>query len=71
MIIYTCPECGHDLMSVTCACIPPIHEYHCYNCGWSHSNREEVVKIPFSNNNLKIRDATQEEMQYVVEIGKH
>ena len=74
MIIYTCPECGHDLMSEVLTCMPPIHRYFCSKCGWSHSEQEEVVRIPFGGNSLKMRDATLEELQtvedYIDEISK-
>lgn len=61
MIIYTCPECGHDIMSEVLTCNPPIHKNYCPNCGWSHSKQEEVVRIPFNDNNFEMRDAIMEE----------
>lgn len=65
MIIYTCPECGHDLMSEVLTCNPPIHKNYCPNCGWSHSKQEEVVRIPFNDNNFEMRDATIEEQESI------
>lgn len=70
MIIYTCPECGHDLMNEVLTCNPPIHEYYCPNCGWRHHDREEVVRIPFGGNGLAMkslvmREATDEEAKKV------
>lgn len=50
MIIYTCPKCGHDLLSEVLTCLPPIHRDYCPNCGWSHEEREEVVRIPYGGN---------------------
>jgi len=47
MLIYTCPKCGHDLMVSVLTCIPPIYKYECVKCGWSHEEREEVVRVPF------------------------
>lgn len=47
MIIYTCPECGHDLLSEVLTCMPPIHRDYCPSCGWSHSKREKIERIPF------------------------
>ena len=76
MIIYTCPECGHDLKSEVLTCNPPIHKDYCPSCGWSHSHseQEEVVRIPFGGNSLKMRDATSEEQkniqEYIDEISE-
>lgn len=67
MIIYTCPECGHDLMSEVLTCMPPIHRYFCSKCGWSHSEQEEVVRIPYGGNSLEMRDATLEEQKSIQE----
>ena len=50
MIIITCPKCGYDLKSEVLTCNPPIHKDYCPNCGWSHSNREENVRVPFIEN---------------------
>lgn len=37
----------------------------CPSCGWSHSKQEEVVRIPFGGNSLKMRDATKEEQESI------
>lgn len=50
MIIYTCPKCGHDLLSEVLTCMPPIHRDYCPNCGWEHSKQEEIKRIPFGGN---------------------
>lgn len=50
MIIYTCPKCGHDLLSEVLTCLPPIHRDYCPNCGWRHEESEEVVRIPYGGN---------------------
>ena len=50
MIIYTCPKCGHDLMNETLTSYPPIHKKYCPKCGWSHSEHEEIVRVPFKEN---------------------
>ena len=52
MIIYTCPKCGHDLLSEVLDCYPPIHRDFCPSCGWSHSSEEEVIRVPFGENML-------------------
>ena len=57
MIIYTCPECGHDLIIEVLTCIPPINKYYCCNCGWSHSTRDEVTRVPFGGNSLLMKDS--------------
>lgn len=54
MIIYTCPECGHDLLSEVLTCMPPIYRDYCPSCGWSHSKQEEIVRVPFGGNNLEM-----------------
>ena len=54
MIIYTCPKCGHDLMHEILTCNPPIHNNYCSNCGWSHRSTEEIIRVPFSDNNNAI-----------------
>ena len=33
MVIYTCPECGHDILSEILTSMPPIHRDYCPNCG--------------------------------------
>lgn len=50
MIIYTCPKCGHDLLSEVLTCNPPIHRNYCPSCGWENSRSEEVVRIPYGGN---------------------
>lgn len=52
MIIYTCPECGHDLLSEELTCYPPIHRDYCPNCGWEHSKQEKIERIPFGGNDF-------------------
>lgn len=48
MIINTCPKCGCDLTDVMLASYPPIHEKHCYHCGWSWTEKSEhITRIPF------------------------
>lgn len=72
MIIYTCPECGHDLIIEAVTCIPPINKYYCPSCGWSHMTEEEAVRIPFGGNSLAMKslvmiEATEEEAKSVNE----
>lgn len=65
MIIYTCPECGHDLLREVLTCYPPINKDYCPNCGWSHSEQEEIIRIPFGGNSLNMRNATSEERESI------
>ena len=47
-LIYTCPECGHDLQIQMLASNPPRTKYICHSCGWNYEEaQEDVVKIPF------------------------
>lgn len=48
MIIYTCPNCGHDLRESVIATYPPIYRKECPNCNWSwESGPEPIKRIPF------------------------
>lgn len=57
-VIYTCPKCGHDLQQVVLTCNPPIYRSECPNCGWSHERRDNVIRIPYT-----------EEKDNVVDLG--
>ena len=46
-IIYTCPRCGNDLLETVLTCDPPIYKKECKHCGWSHEEREKVIRIPY------------------------
>jgi len=46
-IIETCPECGSDLGNEILLTYPPRKAWRCYKCGWSYSEQEEVVRVPF------------------------
>lgn len=51
MIIFTCPECGSDLVPYTIATYPPIHAYRCFNCGWVHEEDQgPIIRVPFGTN---------------------
>ena len=51
MIIFTCPECGSDLVPYTIATYPPIHAYRCFNCGWVHEEAQDpIIRVPFGTN---------------------
>ena len=51
MIIFTCPECGADLVPYTIATYPPIHAYRCFNCGWVHEEDQgPIIRVPFGTN---------------------
>ena len=50
MLIYTCPNCGSDLIPYTIAVYPPIHTYVCFKCGWRHEEpQDHIVRIPFKD----------------------
>lgn len=53
MIIYTCPKCGHDLKEEVLTSYPPIYKKYCSNCGWSNSEQEEIVRVPFKEDYVK------------------
>lgn len=55
MVIYTCPECGHDILSEILTSMPPIHRDYCPNCGWEHSETEEIIRIPYNKNNYNFK----------------
>ena len=46
-IIETCPECGSDLLYEQLMAYPPIRIRRCAECGWSYSEQEEVIRVPF------------------------
>lgn len=49
MVIYTCPECGGDLVDYVIATYPPISAKSCPNCGWRWEDKMDVIKrIPFN-----------------------
>lgn len=47
MIVYTCPKCGSDLQDIVLTSYPPQHKKYCSNCGWSHTEKEEICRIPY------------------------
>ena len=56
IIIETCPKCGHDLVPIMLTTYPPIPKKECFHCGWSwEGQREEVVRVPFNENEEFIR----------------
>lgn len=49
IVVYTCPECGHDLRETTIATYPPIYRKECPNCHWYwESTPEPIKRIPFN-----------------------
>ena len=54
MIVYTCPKCGNDLIDEVLACYPPINKTYCPRCGWSHSVREQIIRVPFETERVNI-----------------
>ena len=56
-IIYTCPECGHDLVDLMLTTYPPKAQKKCFNCGWEwteQQQKEETIRIPFDKNVHKV-----------------
>lgn len=53
MIIYTCPECGGDLMNLVLTSHPPIPEKYCMRCGWRWVGHrpDTITRVPFNPNN--------------------
>ena len=51
-IIYTCPNCGHDLIDTVICTYPPKDQKWCPNCGWTYTedDHEEVIRVPFGGN---------------------
>ena len=57
-IIYTCPQCGHDLHDVMLTCDPPIHRKECIYCGWSHEEeQEQLIRIPYDPSRLTAKES--------------
>ena len=55
MIIYTCPQCGTDLIeAIATTSIPPQRQFLCPSCGWQHwhEGKEEIIRIPYGGNGL-------------------
>ena len=51
-LIYTCPNCGHDLQDICLTSNPPINKKVCHYCGWSvEEPQENIVRIPYGNEN--------------------
>lgn len=66
MIIYTCPECGHDLIDYSLTSDPPISKKECLNCGWNKIiESKEIIRIPFGGNSSNMRNATPEEKEHI------
>ena len=57
-IIYTCPQCGGDLVAVQLTCNPPINRMECPKCGWSHEEDRDmsVVRIPYTEKKDNVVD---------------
>lgn len=48
-IVETCPQCGHDLLSVLICTNPPTPRKVCTKCGWHwDGERGDYIKIPFT-----------------------
>lgn len=58
MIIYTCPECGTDLIETATLTNPPRRHIECPSCGWErwHEDKEEIIRIPYGGNTYKAYD---------------
>ena len=47
-LIYTCPECGHDL------CYEIIYTgYECLNCGWRSGIKQPIIRIPYKTTKME------------------
>ena len=44
MIIYTCPECGADLLASVIYTYPPINCMDCPSCGWHWESEPEPTE---------------------------
>ena len=48
MIVYTCPQCGGDLIAFVITTLPPITGQKCTRCSWRlEEPQKEIVRIPF------------------------
>lgn len=48
IVVYTCPNCGHDLFETTIATYPPIYRKECPKCHWYwESTPEPIKRVPF------------------------
>ena len=54
MIIYTCPDCGHDLQEFILCSNPPKTQYNCPACGWHkiEDAHEQIVRVPYGGNTI-------------------
>ena len=53
-IIYTCPDCGNDLMDIMIATNPPIAIKECPSCGWRYEEKSAGIKrVPFKPEGVK------------------
>lgn len=66
MIIYTCPECGTDLIEAIATSNPPQRQFVCPSCGWQHwhEDKEEIIRIPYGGNSLPKRDFSLLDLPY-------
>lgn len=50
-VIYTCPECGHDLFEECLLSSPPQYKTYCPSCGWSNIEvvKLEQIRIPYGS----------------------
>lgn len=77
MIIYTCPECGHDLIDYSLTSDPPISKKECLNCGCNKIIKpKEIIRIPFGGTeSFPIKDIPEEinkfskTIQYLKSLG--
>ena len=51
IIIYTCPECGHDLIEERTATYPSNRIKKCAFCGWKSEEQEAIIRIPYDEKN--------------------
>lgn len=54
MIQYTCPKCGADVVTICLDSYPPQYKTECTKCDWSHYEMEEIQRVSFPINDVKI-----------------
>lgn len=48
MIVFICPECGHELREQVVCTYPPTHVVDCPNCGYHHEKRDTITVMPYT-----------------------
>ena len=53
MVVYTCPECGCDLVFSQILTSPPINVAECKNCGYLDEQPEHIERVVYDPSMLK------------------